>query len=654
MQKIIVGILSIGSGVGQSVIESLRLTNFNFYTIGLGNNPLAFGAYECDEMLLIPSFYNNDYIDALYNLCMDKKIQVLIPGTDDEDLILSKQIELFQSINVKIIVSEPSFMMLIRDKNNLSKMFKNSSTFLLSYKLEEVKLLIKQGLINFPLISKPKNGNASNGINILLDEKDFVLVSDNDVIQECAIPNKNDPNYSQYMNQLSKHKNPQISEYSFQIVLNQYGDEIGRMVSFNSLRNGVPIEIIPYFDKDVWEEIDKIIPELKELGARGPINIQGRLTDNGLKCFEINARFTGMTGLRAELGFNEVEKLVLDYLNIENNCELVVNPHKVGIRQTTNKSVYKPKVPILPNLNSSYHPVKTILITGANGYLGSHIIKNIDQQLYKVIALVRDESSKKDLQESFVGINTISISELKNGSFNFGKIDTIIHTLFARPHRLSYEINESLEFTQWLLVQVSKFQVPEFINISSFSVYGKHLHSYPNLNCDTLYSQAKYSSELMVSSTQALNPHLKCVNLRLTTLIGQNIKDKPIDLISKWVVKTIYHEPIQLIKNHKVNRLDVNDAAIGIIKLMENIQRADRLTYDLASTNTNTLLEIIELLKQVTNNKHMRNPIVDINIDFNELDYPAIDLHDFYRLTNWLPAHSMVDSISELFDKFSK
>ena len=158
----------------------------------------------------------------------------------------------------------------------------------------------------------------------------------------------------------------------------------------------------------------------------------------------------------------------------------------------------------------------------------------------------------------------------------------------------------------------------------------------------------------MVNSTQELNPHLKCVNLRLTTLIGQNNKDKPIDLISKWVVKTISHEPIQLIKNHKINRLDVNDAAIGIIKLMENIQKADRLTYDLASTNTYTLLEIIEFLKTVATNKNMNYPIIDAHIDFNDLKYPTIDLHDFYLLTNWLPTHNMVDSISELFDKFSK
>lgn len=654
MQKINVGILSIGSGVGQSVIESLRLSNFQFNTIGLGNNPLAFGAYECDEMILIPSFYDNTYIDALYKLCIDRNIQILIPGTDDEALILSKQIDLFKQINVKIIVSEPSFMMLIRDKNNLSKMFMNSDTFLPSYNLDEVKSLLTQGLIKFPLIAKPKNGNASNGINILLNANDLVLVSDNDVIQECAIPNKNDPNYTQYINQLNKHRNPQISEYSFQIVLNQYGDEISRMVSFNSLKNGIPIEIIPCFNEDVWFEINKIIPELKELGARGPINIQGRLTDNGLKCFEINARFTGMTGLRAELGFNEVEKLVLDYLNIENSCQLSVNTHKVGIRQTTNKSIYKTKVPKLPQLKSDDHPVKTVLITGANGFLGSHVIKHLDAQNYTIIALVRNEISKTKLQAIYTNMQIITLSDIHSGQFNFGEVDTIIHTLFARPHRPSIEIQESLEFTQWLLTRVTKFHVPEFINISSFSVYGQNLNSYPRLECDSIYSQAKYACELMVKATQELNPHLKCVNLRLTTLIGQNTKEKPIDFISKWVISTLNHQPIQLISNHVVNRLDVNDAAIGIIKLMENIQKSNQINYDLASVRSYSLLEILDLIKQVAKDRNISNPIINYHMDFNEFNLPIIDISDFYKLTNWLPSLSMVDSITELFDKFSK
>jgi len=654
MQKNIIGILSIGSGVGQSIIESLRLSNHNFYTIGLGNNPLAFGAYECDEMMLIPSFFDSNYVDSLLNLCMERSVKLLIPGTDDEALILSYNTDIFLQNDIRIIVSKSSFMALIRDKKNLSIMFKNSSIFLASYNLEETISLINRKKIQFPLIAKPKDGNASNGIKVLLNETDFTLVTEKDVIQECAVPHKKDVNYTQYIAQIKNHINPQISEYSFQIVLNQNGDEIGRMVSYNKLRNGVPIEIIPSFQSAIWEEVNRIIPELKSLGARGPINIQGRLTDHGLKCFEINARFTGITGLRAELGFNEVEKLVLDYLNVDNTVKLLVNPNKIGIRQTTNKSIYDKKYNHLQILRTPQNAYKTVLITGANGYLGSHIIKQLDNRIYKIIAQVRDIQTKMKILNSYPKIEVITLSELKNGDFNFGQVDTVIHTLFALPHRINIDTQESLEFTQWLLVQTSKFHIPEFINISSFSVYGYLLKSYPNINCDTFYSQAKYSTELMVNTMKNLNPHLKYINLRLSTLIGQYYHNEPLDLITKWIVKTIKSETIQLTINNEINRLDVNDAARGVIKLMENIQNSDRLTYDLASPFSYSLIEILDKITKIANKLNYPSPLIEVETNINEHKKLFINLSSFYKLTNWLPEIVIDETITQLFINYQE
>src|SRR5690606_20978222 len=54
-----IGITSIGSGVGQSVISSCRLARRPIHTIGLGTNPLAFGAYDCDEHHALPSLYTD-------------------------------------------------------------------------------------------------------------------------------------------------------------------------------------------------------------------------------------------------------------------------------------------------------------------------------------------------------------------------------------------------------------------------------------------------------------------------------------------------------------------------------------------------------------------------------------------------------------------
>src|SRR5690606_35584161 len=71
---------------------------------------------------------------------------------------------------------------------------------------------------------------------------------------------------------------------------------------------------------------------LEGRGVRGPVNIHGRITPKGLFFFEMNMRFTGITGNRALLGYNEVDYLLRDALGMP--CELNnYSFNKVGVRQ---------------------------------------------------------------------------------------------------------------------------------------------------------------------------------------------------------------------------------------------------------------------------------------------------------------------------------
>src|SRR5690606_29979366 len=129
-------------------------------------------------------------------------------------------------------------------------------------------------------------------------------------------------------------------------------------------------------------------------------NIQGRITDKGLRLFEMNPRFTGITGLRAIMGFNEVEACIKSWLNINNNeaLSLTLNDNRFGIRQTADKSIpieHNDKVHELylklnePKLTNK----KTILITGASGYLGQNFINEIvKDSKYRILAYSRDKS----------------------------------------------------------------------------------------------------------------------------------------------------------------------------------------------------------------------------------------------------------------------
>lgn len=52
----------------------------------------------------------------------------------------------------------------------------------------------------------------------------------------------------------------------------------------------------------------------RELGAKGPINIQCRFVDGRVRVFEINPRFSGTTSIRAMVGYNEPDLLLRRHL----------------------------------------------------------------------------------------------------------------------------------------------------------------------------------------------------------------------------------------------------------------------------------------------------------------------------------------------------
>jgi carbamoyl-phosphate synthase large subunit len=50
------------------------------------------------------------------------------------------------------------------------------------------------------------------------------------------------------------------------------------------------------------------------LGSRGPLNIQLRMSEGVPFVFELHPRFSGTTPIRADVGFNEVDILLRNYL----------------------------------------------------------------------------------------------------------------------------------------------------------------------------------------------------------------------------------------------------------------------------------------------------------------------------------------------------
>ncbi|MBA4143146.1 MAG: hypothetical protein H0X43_09120 [Nitrosospira sp.] len=401
-EKINIGITSIGSGIGQSVVDSCRLSNIPMKVIGHGLNPFAFGSFDCDEQKYVPSIYSGDYIEKLLHACATDSIRILIPGLDDELMLLAENIDKFNNAGVRIPISGRKMLELCRDKELMSRALnREAEYFVKSYSKDALIQAARRSEIQYQLIAKPISGFSSKGLLIIKGPDDLGLITCRHVIQEIAVPRSTDPCYREFMDGLEKNIVSQVGEISLQIVIGKNGRELGRYASYNRLRQGIPIEIIPADVPDAWASVDRLLPIFHEYGLYGPLNIQGRITHKGPRFFEMNARFTGITGLRAMTGFNEVEAIVADVVDfLDPGFKLQQDLRKIGLRQVKSRVV---DVEENTDLANAVHATgvypwvtrgRTVMVTGANSYLGRTVLATLlaTPGIQKVIALVRNSA----------------------------------------------------------------------------------------------------------------------------------------------------------------------------------------------------------------------------------------------------------------------
>ena len=655
-----IGIGCIGSGVGQSIVTSCRASKLAVRTVGFGNTPYAYGAYDCDKTDYLPSIYEPDYIEKLIQKYHQYRLDLFIPSLDNEVLLLTQNLDELTRTGLNIILPSNRVSELSRNKDQMSDYFPGLKRyFVRNYKRSDLLGKKEAGEVHFPLIAKPRSGFASKGIRVLHCLEDVKSVPEDFIIQELAVPSESDPNHELYCRSIEKGFIPQISEISTQVVVDKEGNVIGKMASYNKLNNGVPIEITIIDDPLIWEPINLIIPELLKLGLRGPINIQGRLTDEGLKIFEMNPRFTGITGLRALMGFNEVEACVKSWLDLEYQS-ISVNKNKFGVRQTADKAIVldrKEEVKIssqkLNHLERTEK--KTIFITGASGYLGHHLVDILDPNDYQIWLYSRDKERLKSFRKSS-SVSCYDKKDYENGNIAFGSIDIIIHLGFSRSLHGFKEVADSLSFTADLFQKAMMAQVPAIINISSQSVYG-HEKNTPWIEMMqpapvTAYAQAKYASELLLSNVKEMWNHIGCTSLRFPSLTGGNgIYDQE-ELLNKLIDHAYHERRINITDGRqKLERLDVRDAAEAILAIMKKDPMEWRDVYNVGTNTYFVLSEAAEKIADIASHRFGFKPDVMIDkkksIEMNLF----MDSTTFMKDTGWSPQRSLEDSIDSIIDK---
>lgn len=309
----IIAVTAVGGGVGQSVLRALRLSSLPLRTIGLDVNPWSTGLYTCDKGYTIPHSHQPNFIERLLEILRQERVKVLIPGSDPEVTAISRARERFIASGIFPVTGSAEAVRLCRDKLAGYRFFKEHGIpFAKTVSASEATALANE--VGFPLIVKPVSGSASRGIAIAFDKEQLKeqLKEGNKIVQEYLLPERWRKKRQELTRQDVYEDGVllQTEEISIQIVYDHQGNILGKFTSCNVLRDGVPMLIDPMTVP--WAEAiaSKMASLLAEKGLVGPCNLQCKITEVGPVFFEMNPRFTGITAVRAAMGFNEVEAIL--------------------------------------------------------------------------------------------------------------------------------------------------------------------------------------------------------------------------------------------------------------------------------------------------------------------------------------------------------
>jgi carbamoyl-phosphate synthase large subunit len=273
-----------GSLCGQGIIKSLRMGP-RVHIVAVDPDPdNAVGCHWADSAHPVPLASADDYLDAIIETIEHEKPDIVMIGTDVELPVLAKyrnDIEIDHGS--KVLVSSPEVIAIADDKYRTYEFMRDAGFFppKTSYFVHEAQ--------NDTLVVKPRIGGRSRGVSVVTSTEQLIreMQADGMIHQEYI----------------------DGPEYTAGAVY--FGGEVATIVMRRELRDGNTY-------RAYVEEFPELNAKVREwtlaLKPWGPVNFQFRVDAKGEpRCFEINARFSGTTPMRAMAGFNEV-RMCVDFL----------------------------------------------------------------------------------------------------------------------------------------------------------------------------------------------------------------------------------------------------------------------------------------------------------------------------------------------------
>lgn len=299
---------------------------------------------------------------------------------------------------------------------------------------------------------------------------------------------------------------------------------------------------------------------------------------------------------------------------------------------------------------------KNIVIAGANSFIARHVIKQLENQNYNIIATVRKAPEKKYKLQNVQYIE-MDMEEYHNINKYIDKCDYYLPFAWSgtkreyRNHEMINEKSYRCIFNS-IRIMIEKCGCTKVILPGTFSEYkNEHIpiDEYTSCNADLAYG--RYKHQLYRDAycfCQKKNTAL--VEARLFSVYGA---DDSSDKMINWIMhKMLENEKISLTKAEQIwDFIHVDDVAAAFIKLMES--EVESGCYNVATNEHRTLKSYIEEMKAITGSQ---SELLYGAVSYGAEGIPHVicKTDKILKTIDWKPKISFHDGIEEMIGYYSE